>query len=159
MNWPPRSFATACLVLLACAGGLGGCASLPAYDSKTDELLTALQTDTDTYIGQLKSGYDATTADNKACAYSSNLKTVQALETSLGVLSTRLDALYDNQSSQKTFGDVKAAYSGFFAAQQAAEKVRADHCILPVLLATDQTALDSAVGALLKLELMKKGGA
>ena len=150
--------AVRCLLVAGVLTTASACITLPAYDAKTDELLTALQSDTDQLIGQLQGAYDITTAPNKACAYSANQPSVDQLNVSLSVLGTRIDALADNRFSHAAFAHLSDTYKAFFLAWKEAEANRADHCILPVLLATDQQALDSAVGSLLRLELAKKGG-
>ena len=144
-------------LMTAVLGLASACITIPTYDAKTDDLLTGLQSDTDSLIGRLQGAYDITNAPNKACAYSSNKQAADQLTVSLSVLGTRIDALAHNASSHAAFGHLSETYKSFFTAWGDAETRRADHCVLPALLATDQQALDSAVGGLLKLELAKKG--
>lgn len=144
------------LVVTASTCAATGCISLPSYDSKTDELLTNLQKDTDTFIATLSNNYDATTADKKACAYAANVKTYQGFKLDIGLLRTRASALYDNEATVAALNKLQGTYDTFEAAHKAAD-ARADHCILPALLTADQQAMDSAIGSLLKLELAKKG--
>ena len=141
----------------ALAFALGGCLTIPAYDGKTDEMLTALQSSTDTLVGRLSQTYDASSFAAKPCAYSSNGAAFQALRVSIAVLTTRAGALYDNAATLKALGDLKLTYDAFDAEVKTVEQTRPDHCVLPQLLEADQRGLDSAVGAVLKLELAKKG--
>ncbi len=135
---------------------LAGCITIPAYDSKTDELLTGLQSDTDTFIAHLSNTYDTTTATGKACAYSQNVNSYQQFHITLGLISTRANALYNDAATVKAVSELSTTFDAMEAVHKGAES-RPDHCILPVLLTTNQTALDSAIGAILKLELAKKG--
>lgn len=147
------------LILLAVSGltlTLSGCVAVPAYDSKTDDMLTSLQKDTDSFIVQLSDSYDSTHSEGKACAYPANIKTYQAFDVDINLLKTRAEALYDNAATVAAVSDLQNNYNAFQTAHEAAN-ARPDHCILPALLNTDQQALDSAVGSLLKLELAKKG--
>jgi hypothetical protein len=133
-----------------------GCVPLPTYDSKTDDLLTNLQKETDTFIGTLSSAYDDTPADGKSCAYVANIKAYQGFRVDIGLLRTRASALYENQATVVALNKLQATYDSLEAAHKEAGD-RADHCILPALLVIDQQAIDSAIGGLLKLELAKKG--
>ena len=145
--------ATGCLVL-----ALGGCISIPAYDATTDTMLTALQSNTDKLVDHLIDTYDATPAAGKACTYSKNTQEFEGLRLTIGVLTTRADALYNNKYTLAALANLRDTYGSFDAAVKDAEQSRPDHCVLPQLLVTDQRALDSAVGAVLKLELAKTGG-
>ena len=136
---------------------LSGCLTIPAYDGKTDDMLTALQSNTDTLVGRLSQTYDASPGAAKPCAYSSNSAAFQALRVSVGVLTTRAGALYDNAVTLKALRDLKLTYDAFDTEVKTVEQTRPDHCVLPQLLEVDQRGLDSAVGAVLKLELAKKG--
>lgn len=144
------------LAVGAGAAALAGCIAIPVYDSKTDDLLTSLQQDTDTYISQLSDEYDTTTAPGKACAYEANVKTYQKFKLDIGILETRANALYNDQATLAALTSLQTTYDTFEAAHKEADK-RPDHCILPLMLTTDQQALDSAIGSVLKLELQKKG--
>jgi hypothetical protein len=135
---------------------LAGCVPVPVYDSKTDEMLTGLQKDADTFIQHLSDTYDATAVAGKACAYDANVKSYAGFRLSIGLLKTRADALYDDKATQAALKALQDTFDALENAHKAAAN-RADHCILPDLLVTDQQALDSAVGSLLKLELAKKG--
>jgi hypothetical protein len=132
---------------------------VPAYDAKTDDLLTTLQKDTDTYLTHLADTYDATTVTGKACAYPANVKSYETFSVELSLLNTRAAALYNNEATQTALAQLQGTFAAFKTAQQTADAQRADHCILPALLTTDQQALDSAIGSLMKLELAKKGPA
>jgi hypothetical protein len=153
MRTIPRAAALA--VLLA----LPACVPVPAYDAKTDDLLTTLQKDTDTYIAHLSDSYDTTTVQGKPCAYPANVKSYETFSVDLSLLKTRADALYNNQATQAALTQLQSTYDALKTAQQTADTQRADHCILPALLAADQQALDAAIGSLMKLELAKKGPA
>ena len=145
--------AAGCLLLT-----LGGCISIPAYDATTDTMLTTLQSSTDTLIDHLIDTYDATPAAGKACAYSKNTEEFERLRVTIGVMTTRADALYNNKYTLAALANLKDTYGSFDAAVRDAEQSRPDHCVLPQLLVADQRGLDSAVGAVLKLELAKTGG-
>jgi hypothetical protein len=151
---PQRWWAIMILTASMCAAT--GCVPLPTYDSKTDDLLTNLQKDTDTFIAVLSNTYDATTTSGKACAYAANTKSYQGFKIDIGLLRTRASALYDNQVTVAALDKLQGTYDALEAAHKEAD-TRADHCILPALLVVDQQAMDSAIGALLKLELAKKG--
>ncbi len=138
------------------AGGVAGCVTIPVYDSKTDDLLTSLQKDTDTFIGKLSDSYDNTTASGKSCAYEANAKTYEQFRLDIGLLKTRANALYNNQVTLSALDALQDTYVKLEAAHKEADS-RPDHCILPQLLTTDQQAMDSAIGGVLKLELQKKG--
>ena len=145
------------LVVGALAGGLCGCVAVPSYDAKTDQMLTQLQTDTDTLIANLSENWDPSTAAGKPCAYSANVKAFGALRVELSLITTRASALYNNGATVATLAHVNQAYADWETAHQHAETGEPSHCIIPALLPTEQRALDSAVGALMKLELVKKG--
>jgi hypothetical protein len=153
MRATPRAAALAAVLALP------ACVPVPTYDAKTDDLLTALQEDTDIYIAHLSDTYDSNTVTGKACAYPANVKSYETFSVDLSLLKTRADALYNNQATQSALAQLQSTYDALKTAQQTADTQRADHCILPALLATDQQALDSAIGSLMKLELAKKGPA
>jgi hypothetical protein len=137
-------------------GAATGCVTIPQYDSKTDDMLTGLQKDTDTFIGHLSDTYDNSTSSGKACAYPANIQSYKQFRLTLGRLKTRAAALYANTGTEAALNNLQATYDALENAHKQAD-TRPDHCILPALLATDQQALDSAIGGLLKLELAKKG--
>jgi len=145
-------------ILLAVAGACAaaGCVTIPVYDSKTDDMLTNLQKDTDTFIAHLSNTYDGSTVDGKACAYTANVKAYQQFKLDIGLLKTRAAALYDNTATQIALNELQSTYDALETAHKQAN-TREDHCILPELLIADQRAMDSAIGGLLKLELAKKG--
>jgi hypothetical protein len=140
----------------ACA--MTGCVTIPVYDSKTDDLLTNLQSDTDTFIVHLADTYDATDGTGKSCAYPASAKTYEQFRIDIGILRTRANALYDDQTTVAALDRLQDTYDKLEYAHKLAN-ARADHCILPELLTNDQRAIDSAIGSLLKLELAKKGDA
>jgi hypothetical protein len=135
---------------------LAGCVTVPVYDSKTDDMLTSLQRDTDNFIAHLSETYDTSTAAGKACAYQANKTTYQQFAIDIDLLQTRANALYDDQATLAALADLQSTYSKFEAAHKEADN-RPDHCIIPALLTLDQRAMDSAIGSVLKLELAKKG--
>jgi hypothetical protein len=145
-------------VALAIAAGLGGCVTVPAYDARTDDMLTHLQADTDTLIAHLSDTYDTTAVAGKPCAYSANAAAFSGLRVSLGLITTRANALYDNRATVAALDHLVLTYQDLERAHQHAEANEPSHCLPPPLLVAEQRAMDSAVGALLKLELAKKGG-
>jgi hypothetical protein len=145
------------LVVSAGLLAIAGCVNVPAYDSETDQLLTSLQKDTDTFIQHLTDTYDTTTGQGKACAYAANVKTYEQFQIDINLLTTRANILYNDRVTIAALGSLKSTFDSLEAAHKAADTERAEHCILPAVLATDQQAMDSAIGSVLKLELQKKG--
>ncbi len=113
-------------------GAATGCVTIPQYDSKTDDMLTGLQKDTDTFIGHLSDTYDNSTSSGKACAYPQTYNRSKQFRLTLGLLKTRAAALYANTGTEAALNNLQATYDALENAHKQAD-TRPDHCILPAL--------------------------
>lgn len=153
MRLPHVAVIVACLLLPGCVT-----TAVPAYDQRTDDLLSSLQKEVDTLLLNLNYAYDDSHADGKACAWPANVKAFAQLRVDLAQVRTRGRALYANEATLAALDQLADTFDKLEAAHRLANDKRPDHCVLPELITAEQNAMDAALGSLLKLELQKKKG-
>ena len=150
---------------------LTGC-SVPQYDSQTDQLITSLQTDTDSLLVHLisldqqiaslsgktdKTSIAALAVARSSASYASNSSSYNKINVDFLALKTRVDA-EPNASTNHLDKALQDISDNLFGSGSLENQHMADNVLSAAYLTPEQKILDAQFSVLLTYELVLKSG-